>query len=100
MYKVGSAEKDFAEKNVQIVSGMVNSSLFDAETFCEKFQREHRTLQQNFTRLCIEWIKTCASDEYAYDGRNEASHKVCLDLCAGYLELTHNSENDIVLPFI
>lgn len=41
---------------------------------------EHRTLQQSFTRLCIEWIKYVASDEYRFDGRNEENHKVCKEI--------------------
>ena len=64
-------------KNVNAVSGMVNDYSFNPQEFCERFKREHRTLQQSFTRLCLEWIKTCASEDYRTDGRNEASHIVC-----------------------
>lgn len=58
------------------VAEMLNSFSFDYEGFCEAMTREHRTLQQSFTRLCIHWLSTCASDDYKYDGRNEASHEV------------------------
>lgn len=46
--------------------------------FCETMQHEHRTLQQAFTRLCAEWLKTCGKDDYGFDGRNEASHELGL----------------------
>lgn len=61
-------------ENVTEVSDMLNSFSFDPEEFCKEFTKEHRTIQQNFTRLCIAWIKTCASDDYRHDERNRASH--------------------------
>ena len=64
------------KENVQMVSDMLNSFSFDPEGFCKEMTREHRTLQQSFTRLCIHWLCTCASDEYQFDGRNEASHEI------------------------
>lgn len=64
------------EENVRKVSDMLNNMSFDYEGFCKAMSNEHRTLQQNFTRLCIQWLCTCASDEYRYDGRNEASHEI------------------------
>ena len=63
-------------KNAEQVSTMLNSFTFDYEGFCKEMCREHRTLQQSFTRLCIHWLATCASDNYQFDGRNEASHDV------------------------
>ena len=63
-------------ENVRKVSDMMNSMGFNPEEFCKEFTKEHRTLQQNFTRLCINWLCVCASDEYRYDGRNEASHRI------------------------
>ena len=64
------------QENVNNVSTMLNNFGFNNEVFCELMTREHRTLQQSFTRLCIAWLATCASDDYRYDGRNEASHEV------------------------
>lgn len=64
------------KQQVEQVSSMLNSFSFDYNGFCEQMCREHRTLQQSFTRLCIHWLSTCASDEYRYDGRNEASHEI------------------------
>lgn len=59
------------------VSDMLNKFGFDNKSFCEAMTHDHRTIQQNFTRLCLEWIKTCASDDYAHDERNRASHVKC-----------------------
>lgn len=59
------------------VSDMLNNGTFNYDAFCEALSREHRTLQQNFTRLCFAWIQHCANDDYATDLRNEASHIKC-----------------------
>ena len=63
-------------ENVAKMSLMLNSLSFDPEDFCKEFIKEHRTIQQSFTRLCIHWLCTCASDDYRFDGRNEASHQI------------------------
>lgn len=67
---------DKTKEQVEQVSSMLNSFTFDYDGFCKEMCKEHRTLQQSFTRLCIYWLATCASDEYRYDGRNEASHEI------------------------
>jgi hypothetical protein len=96
--------KKSAEEDSNIISNMINSCDFSNHEYChdvcEAMIRHHRTIQQNFTRLAVEWIKMCASDEYRTDGRNEASHKICSDLCNGLLELTGQSIDDIGVPFI
>ena len=66
-----------AKADVETVSNMLCSLGFRPELFCAEMTKDHRTIQQNFTRLCIEWIKTCASEDYAYDERNRASHIKC-----------------------
>lgn len=65
------------KQNAHDVSNMLNSLGFVPELFCAEMVRDHRTIQQNFTRLCFEWIKTCASDDYPHDERNRASHVKC-----------------------
>lgn len=60
-------------KIVQELSEYVNGSLKPKE-FCNAMSREHRYLQNEFTYLCIEWLRHCGSDDYRYDGRNEHSH--------------------------
>ena len=64
-------------KKAMEVSDILNSMGFVPELFCAEMAKDHRTIQQNFTRLCFEWIKTCASDEYRHDERNRATYVKC-----------------------
>ena len=66
------------------ISLAINSFTFNDKDFCRSMTKSHRTLQQSFTRLCLEWIKTCADDQYRCDGRNEMSHGVCKDIIATF----------------
>ena len=68
--------EDKSRREAETVASILNNFSFDYEGFCKAMTKEHRTLQQSFTRLCIHWLCTCASDDYRYDGRNEASHEV------------------------
>jgi hypothetical protein len=54
--------------------------------FVQAMASEHRTLQQSFTRLCLEWIEHCASTDYRTDGRNESSHHICKAMIQAYKE--------------
>lgn len=63
-------------ENAKTVSRMLNDYGFSNKGFCKYMGYEHKTLQQSFTRLCVAWLEYCGSDEYLYDGRNEASHEV------------------------
>ena len=56
---------------VNFMSSYVNGSA-EYKDFAERMSIEHRTLQQNFTKLCVAWLKTLANTEY-YDLRNQAS---------------------------
>lgn len=58
------------------LSSLLNDITFDAPGVATAMCNEHRTLQQTMTRLCLEWLKVCASPDYRYDGRNEDSHIV------------------------
>lgn len=80
-------------ESARMLANMVNSFSFSPKKVCLALTREHRTLQQTITRFCVEWLKTCASDDYRYDGRNEDSHIVAKKLMEGH-------EDDIFLPFI
>ena len=57
---------------VNYMSNYVNSMSSDYKEFAQKMSCEHRTLQQNFTKLCIAWLKQLSETEY-YDLRNQAS---------------------------
>jgi hypothetical protein len=63
-----------AEKATRAVSDFVNNMSNNEQAFVEAFAREHRTLQQSFTGLCLAWLAHLAQlNEGEYDGRNEAS---------------------------
>ena len=77
----------------EVVGRAINNYSFSNKDFCKVMAREHRTIQQSFTRLCFEWIKTCADMEH-FDGRNEDSVMACRKL-QKVIE-----EEDIGLPFV
>ena len=59
----------------------------------ELMARQHRTLQQNFTRFCLSWLRYLASlNENQYDARNEASVKLAKKMV--------KEVEDETLPFI
>lgn len=61
------------------VSDIVNySSGSGTDAFLEQMSREHRTLQQSFTRMCLQWLEQVAERKgpQNVDGRNEASQKI------------------------
>ena len=59
---------------VNFIGSYVNSFGTDYKEFARLMSYEHRTLQQNFTKLCIAWLKELSETEN-YDLRNEASIK-------------------------
>ena len=59
---------------VGTISSFVNNMGVDYEEFARLMGNEHRTLQQNFTKLCVAWLKHLSEVEY-YDLRNEGSVK-------------------------
>ena len=61
---------------VQEITDYVNTFNDKGEEFCQAMSCEHRTLQQSFTKLCLQWLEHCASDEYRTDARNEGSQKI------------------------
>ena len=79
-------------RDAEQLSNMLNSYSFSSKGVATEMAKQHRTLQQSFTRLCVEWLKLCGSDEYHYDARNEDSHELGVKL-KPLLE-------DACLPFI
>lgn len=72
----------------------INDTTFIGE-FVYTMSRDHRTLQQAFTRLCVAWIKDLAEreKEQCYDARNEASVKLAK-------EIVKLGDDKLFLPFI
>jgi hypothetical protein len=93
-------EKSPVEKLVEEITDFVNTYSLRGDAFNEAMSREHRTLQQSFTRLCLKWIEYVASDEYGFDGRNEASHDICKTMIGFFEVRNHNSKPSAHLPLI
>lgn len=64
-------EKDMNQQIAEHIMTEVNH-FFNTEKVAEYMTREHRTLQQTFTKLCVDWLKQLSEVEY-YDDRNRAS---------------------------
>lgn len=73
-----------AEQVVTILTDFVNNFNSDEEGFIQAMSREHRTLQQSFTRLVLKWIEFCANEKYHFDRRNEATHTVSKDMVEAF----------------
>ena len=82
------------EEVVKTMSNFVNSFSSNEVKFAELMGQEHRTLQQNFTRLCVAWFKHLSKvKENWYDLRNEGSVK----LGKAFVE---KLEEDMYLPHV
>lgn len=67
--------RDVAEKVSNVLNRMGNHE--EMAAFIEQMGREHRTLQQGFTELCLLWFKHLSElGEFQYDLRNAHSVKV------------------------
>lgn len=62
-------------KEKQLATHITNeiNCIFDYKAFVEQMSREHRTLQSDFTTLCLEWLLKCRDmyEAETFDGRNE-----------------------------
>ena len=75
------------------VTNYLNSFTQKNADFNKAMSSEHRTLQQKFTKLCLSWLEHCASDEYYFDGRNEASHEVSKEMVNGFRDAKQTMSN-------
>jgi hypothetical protein len=82
-----------AKEVVINVTDYLNSFGNKNKEFIQEMNREHRTLQQNFTKLCMAWLENCASEEYRFDGRNEASHNVSKEMVEGFRDAKGTMSN-------
>ena len=61
---------------VQQIANYVNCHSDHTEEFVKEMACQHRTLQQNFTRICAAWLIYLSElKENQYDDRNAASVK-------------------------
>lgn len=63
------------ESNIaNCLTNAINIMGFDPNKVAQELKRQHRALQEDFTRICMEWLKVVASPDYPYDARNECSY--------------------------
>ena len=67
--------KEECEKIARAFTEALNFFGVDYKGIAQAMLSEHRTLQQNFTRLCKEWLIAIGETGWV-DGRNEASHEL------------------------
>jgi hypothetical protein len=78
-----------ASEVASVMSDFVNNFGCDKQAFVNEMAKDHRTLQQSFTKLCLKWIEYVGSDEYRFDLRNEDSHTTCKAMISAF-----KKEND------
>ena len=93
-------EETREDKIVDQITAYVNSMSLHPEKFNKAMSNEHRTLQQSFTKLCMQWLEHVASDDYRYDGRNEASHAICEELLKKFNQCNYGINPSRFLPLI
>ena len=75
--------KEVRPKEIKAIDSLIDTlgqMGFDKTAFCEILEDESRSFQNAFTMLCLNWLVTCASNDYKYDGRNEYAHVVAKEL--------------------
>ena len=86
-------DDEYQESIARKIEDAINTLSMNTPKLAKTMARNmHRTNQQAFTRLAIEWLKVCGDMNYGHDGRNEASYKVGVAL-RGKLD-------DVYLPLI
>lgn len=75
------------QKVVNVITDFVNSMSMNPKEFIAHMENEHRTLQQSFTRLVLQWLEHCATDKYRFDGRNEDTHRISKELVDAFSKL-------------
>jgi uncharacterized membrane-anchored protein YjiN (DUF445 family) len=65
-----------ALKVTKVLTDYINTFSDKSNAFNKAMQREHRTLQQAFTKLALSWLEHIANDDYKTDPRNEQSKQI------------------------
>jgi hypothetical protein len=89
------SRKSDGKEAARHIGNFVNSYGCDMKGFVKQMAIEHRTLQQSFTRLCLEWFKSL-SENYknkCFDDRNKAS-------CETAYNIMHMLGDSYYLPMI
>lgn len=76
------------EKAIQIAENITDyvNTFSRRDEFNEAMSRQHRTLQQSFTRLCLRWLEHISKDEYQTDLRNQGSKDIAKKIVEDFKE--------------
>ena len=85
---------------VNEITNFVNSYSVAENQFIEAMSREHRTLQQSFTRLVLRWLEYCAGIDYRFDDRNKSTHETAKKLIEQFHTISGGINPSDYLPFI
>lgn len=91
-----SREVTQAQAAQKVMSDYINNMGHKPQEFVDAMARDHRTLQQSFTQICLLWLKHCSElKEGYYDGRNEYSVQISKKLLSNV-----DTKYDLNTPFI
>ena len=77
----------------QQIANLMNSFSVKPDEIAAELRKEHRTLQQTFTRVAVAYLKRCAEDDAnMFDDRNIATHEFAVKIKPVL--------DEAVLPFI
>lgn len=85
-------EQTKEQKLQEEVSMAINGS-FDAKAFAKAFAKDHRTLQETFTKVCIAWLEELATNG-SIDLRNQSAYEFAKKV------MTVTTEEERFMPFI
>lgn len=88
--------KEKGKNAAREVSNIVNySGGAGIEGFLDEMSRDHRTLQQSFTRMCLQWLEQVAERKgpQFLDRRNEDSQKIATQLMKGFIKIIAVQQN-------
>ena len=100
--------EELKEKGIKLsnqISDLVNYGGDGKKVFIEEMIKgmgnDHRTLQQSFTRMCLEWLeRTSQLEGNQIDPRNQASQQTAERLMKGFVKVIAEenkiSENEVL----
>ena len=101
MYQQKTTTMENKAKNIaNEMSNFVNSYSSDHKGFIAEMGKDHRTLQQSFTKLCLKWIEFVGSEDYRHDLRNADSHNTCKAMIEAFQKENGNWKPSDFLRFI
>lgn len=80
MREIDALKETKEYKTASMVEDAINNMGWNPDNFAKAFTTWHRTLQQKFFRTIVATIREAASEEYGYDGRNEATHELAKEI--------------------